>query len=906
MAVKSDKRISAALSFLKTGRRPAMEAEKLTAACDELVRMETERSSASAIRLGRSFVALSRKNKDISLADACRALGWALLVSGKYPEAAEIYLEARELVRKDPAARGRIDRVLTDVYMYLGDFIRARRHAQMSLKTFEKLGMASDLAKTRVNYANLLHRQDCHREAEKLYRDAARFFESQGVDIAVAFCEYNRANTLVQLFDFEQAGDLYRNAEKIFETHGHDLRANGCRYGLAWLHILEGDYHVALEELTRCQKEYEAASQPREVVLCQLDRAEAFLGINLFSDAVDAAREAEKGARKLSIDYESAKAALFAAKALIALGRFKKAGQALERARSGFGNERNRPFLATTEFLTAQIEPDRQVRIKRMVKARRGFQVSQLPLWEAVCDLQYLTERPREKKALERLSRNPAVKAVPHLYARRQTMLGDRAASAGRMASARKHWKQAADRLDTVRAKLPPVDMISAFTSRNSDPYLKLVNANLDKDPLTAAAWSERYHTAGLWSVPDEMLADSPERIRAERSLADLANRVTTLCGRLSGPEGHRGALAAHEVLNRLQKQVRTDLAALNGTGSRSVSRIDSLCSTFRAVSEQQPVIQFHVDGDDLVAFIHSGGESRYHRYADGVRSARDYAGRWRFLMERTVATGGRTRRSDLDDEKDLLGLMGDWLWAPLELRREPKRLVVLPDGHVANFPWQAVVYDGDPLGVRHDLVFAPSIRHHLHARSRNTKSGKIKVFVGTTEGLSRFRRDYSVLLKREREQVEVCHPCKRSDWPNSERARLWHYVGHAQLRSDNPFYSSLLLDDGPLFAADLRLRKNTVGLVTLAACRTGQQAYHPGEESAGLVRSFLEMGARNVIASQWAVHDNSTALWMNTFYNHYLSGRSVCSSTREALLAVRNKYPAAYHWAAFSAYGAG
>jgi CHAT domain-containing protein len=152
-----------------------------------------------------------------------------------------------------------------------------------------------------------------------------------------------------------------------------------------------------------------------------------------------------------------------------------------------------------------------------------------------------------------------------------------------------------------------------------------------------------------------------------------------------------------------------------------------------------------------------------------------------------------------------------------------------------------------------------------------------------------------------------VCHGlATRSTWPTEGEARLWHYSGHAHLRADNPFYSSLSLIDGPFFAADFRLRGVKVGLATLAACRSGQQVAVPGEESTGLVRSLLEMGARNVIAGHWPVSDQSTALWMHSFYEQYFAGRSLALATRVAAETVREKFPSAYHWAAFAVHGAG
>jgi CHAT domain-containing protein len=204
-------------------------------------------------------------------------------------------------------------------------------------------------------------------------------------------------------------------------------------------------------------------------------------------------------------------------------------------------------------------------------------------------------------------------------------------------------------------------------------------------------------------------------------------------------------------------------------------------------------------------------------------------------------------------------------------------------------------------------MSFAPSLRHYLQARRQTVRSSKARVFVGSIGGLAHVQREIATVKSRMQGHATTVHdPCRRADWPNNEGARIWHFVGHAHLRPDNPFYSSLMLADGPLFAADFRLRRNRVKLVTLAACRTGQQTSLPGEESGGLVRSLLEMGARDVIASHWAVSDVSTSVWTDLLYSAYLSGQSASSSARQAALGVREKYPSAFHWSAFSVFGAG
>lgn len=193
-----------------------------------------------------------------------------------------------------------------------------------------------------------------------------------------------------------------------------------------------------------------------------------------------------------------------------------------------------------------------------------------------------------------------------------------------------------------------------------------------------------------------------------------------------------------------------------------------------------------------------------------------------------------------------------------------------------------------------------------MAAEERKVTGSSVEVFRGVGDDLPRVHEELGVLTSRANLAASVHDPAYRHDWPFDSESRIWHYAGHAVMNQENPFYSFLALSDGPLFAADFRLKSCKVGLVTLAACRTGEQVALPGEESSGLVRSLLEMGAKNVIAGNWPVSDESTALWMTTFYNRYMEGDELHRAARFAALTVRERYPSAFHWSAFSVWGAG
>lgn len=893
------------LRFLKTGEVGDIHADELTQACSRYVRRMTQSSIGRAIGLAAKFVNHARYVNRSMQQTAFRAQGWCLLIGGRYHDAATAYLEARKLVAREPAWRGRIDRILVDVYMYLGDYTEARRRARLSLTTFQRARMATEAAKTRVNLANVLHRQDRHVDALREYEKASRFFEKTDDTLTLALCRYNHANTLVQMFDLDAAADLYKRSEQAFAELGYDLYANECRYGLSWLFMLQGDYYHALTGLAECEQAYRSAGQPRGVLLCTVDRAEAYLGLNLLTDAAEAARSAEQQARKLGFRYEGGKAALFLAKASYASGETTIARKAASRAKDKFDAEDNRAFLGVTALTRALAESDRKTDTEELLKARASLTSAQLPLWEAVCDLQLAWKNPEDRGPLARLRRNRAVPAVPHLYAQWQTLLGDKAAKKGRVAQAEKHWLQGAEMLDSVRAKLPPLELRTAFLQGRGDPYLRLIRVYSESDPSRAAAWSERYRTIGVWAPLDNELESSAGRRRAESSLAELAARVTALSAHISGTMGERGtqAPASRRAWMDLISRVRYDIAATEQGGAPA--SIDSLMSDFARVSQRLPVVQFHCDGDDLIAFVQSKGQTFARLYPSGRSRLRQFLGLWHILLGRSMLSRDRTVARDLADEKKLLQQLGDWIWSPLELDRDHKRVLIQPEGRLANLPWSALIVDREYLSDRHTILQSPSLRHFLRARRVRVTSPRVHLFVGSQEGLRHSASEMEPFTSQPESELEIHDPCRRVDWPSNQSARLWHFTGHAELRTDNPFYSSLQTEDGPMFAADFRLKRNRVGLVTLAACRTGQQMYLPGEEATGMVRSLLEMGAKRVIASPWGVADKSTAYWMREFYRCYLSDLPIGEAMQWSMAAVREKHPSAYHWAAFSLYGA-
>ena len=138
------------------------------------------------------------------------------------------------------------------------------------------------------------------------------------------------------------------------------------------------------------------------------------------------------------------------------------------------------------------------------------------------------------------------------------------------------------------------------------------------------------------------------------------------------------------------------------------------------------------------------------------------------------------------------------------------------------------------------------------------------------------------------------------------------HLATHGSLNRNAPTLSALELEpdeenDGRLELheiVDMRLRAR---LVTLSACETalgkGYFSETPaGDEFVGITRAFLSAGSRNVLASLWAVNDESTRILMVRFYRH-LFDTGAAEALARAQREVRHsnaRYRHPYYWAAF------
>src|SRR5438552_3930564 len=138
------------------------------------------------------------------------------------------------------------------------------------------------------------------------------------------------------------------------------------------------------------------------------------------------------------------------------------------------------------------------------------------------------------------------------------------------------------------------------------------------------------------------------------------------------------------------------------------------------------------------------------------------------------------------------------------------------------------------------------------------------------------------------------------------------HLATHGSLNRNAPSLSALELEpdeenDGRLELHEIVGMRLRARLVTLSACETalgkGYFTETPaGDEFVGITRAFLSAGSQNVLASLWAVNDESTRLLMVRFYRHLLDtgGAEALARAQREVRRSNPRYRHPYYWAAF------
>ena len=125
--------------------------------------------------------------------------------------------------------------------------------------------------------------------------------------------------------------------------------------------------------------------------------------------------------------------------------------------------------------------------------------------------------------------------------------------------------------------------------------------------------------------------------------------------------------------------------------------------------------------------------------------------------------------------------------------------------------------------------------------------------------------------------------------------------TGEIALAPNNERKSPIPEEDFILKMSDVQTISLRARLVVLSCCHSGRGEVK-SEGVVGIARAFLCAGARSVFVSLWAIDDEVTLLFMRSFYQHLIDGKSASAALQQAMKSLRESKQcyAIKHWAPF------
>lgn len=248
--------------------------------------------------------------------------------------------------------------------------------------------------------------------------------------------------------------------------------------------------------------------------------------------------------------------------------------------------------------------------------------------------------------------------------------------------------------------------------------------------------------------------------------------------------------------------------------------------------------------------------------------------------------------------------------------------IVYCPDTELSALPFEALPFDGSPLGIARAVEWAPSlaVRGVLATRAPAGAGALVLDSIRAPAAETALPLDPLRFSAIEGERVAAQYGSARRlredgatlsalrEALQREPVDVVHVSGHAFYDPHVPSASLLLLADGLASMQsllDLPLRGASV---VLSNCITATGEAKGGEGVLGVSWGPLAAGARAVFAAHWSVNQQATADLMTQLHHHRAAGAGDAEALRAARerLAAAPQYAHPYYWAGFSVFGPG
>jgi len=711
-------------------------------------------------------------------------------------------------------------------------------------------------------------------EAHQDLSRALPYFRRAGDTVWEARSLIHRAEIFLGIGLPGRAGADFARAEGLFAANGQEFEYAKARHSLGLLALARGDLPEALSYLDEAGNRYDALGEALPDLA--IDRCSALLAAGLVGEA---AQEADTALGRIppggGIAYKKAELLFAAATAALAAGNsanskdragqarrlFRTQGRVLWEARADLiltqaryaAGEHSATLFRYVERVAARLETSRASEAMQAHLLAGRIALSRGSVTEA--------DQHLERAARSRRPGPPLIRSVAWLA---RALQADVRGSARATVAA---CARGLDALEEYQMRLGATELRAYGTAHGAElATLAQRDALRRGDVRRLLFWSERWRATALAarSTPLREDRDLVAELEALRSVTRLLDATELATPRRNALERER---------RRLEVAVQARTRRSPGSRKPGEGEFD-LDALFAELGDSRLIELVHVDG---VLHVITVADRRVRLHTVGSIREREVQMN-RFVLRRLGH--GPTQPGDelvlnhrgTKLESSLLGC------AAAELGDGP--VVVVPPARLRAVPWTLMPSLRDRI-----VTVAPSASTWMRARRRRPPSQR-RVALVVGPGLITKGAEVVPLRSRYPEAVMLGQGSATADRVLTALDGAWlaHIAAHGTFRADNPMFSSILLDDGPLTVHDFERLGCAPYRLVLSSCDSGVAAAVGADELLGLVSSLVPLGAAGIVASIVPVNDLAAVPLMLALHEGLQRGATL----PEALLAAR------------------
>ena len=782
-------------------------------------------------------------------------------------------------------------------------------------------------------------------------QDAYTLFSRLEAVQEASSCEVNIGYALMELNQYEQALPYFENARQMALATGRKKKAAVCSLSIGDVFMKKGAYGPALEHLKRARVEFAVAGVTKQLLDCDLHLGRTLYHLGQYDEALTVLERARALAHAEKMGMWQAICELYSAQVWIAKGKMRQATAASQRARRFF--VQNDQVINTTLcdriMVTAQ-RRDKQHALAQLERSRAVFKRHNRLVDVALCDLirGELQLGWREWQAAQnslQAARHVLQNGFPDQSARILYGLGRVAEGQAQLHRALDFYVQAAQTLAQLRGSLELESLSNSFfgaRQRVIQDGLRYARQQQSPDHALAIIEASKAQTfLRLLNTPAWRLEQADEHLRAlqerERALYyHLVQQRQRLVAQVHAEDaqvirGKRTGSSSHPELRKLQALAQEYETVVHDLrlARRSFAGVPELdpfsLDEFRAAAHKQwndewLALNYYLDRNWLYIVCIDRSRVTLH--------AQPWTWRDQQMLEqcthlhsdmRELVYGGTLRGQAVPHSENRLRYLGNKLLPPgVQNLSESSTLLIVPHGLLHQLAFAALQTNGEFLATRTTVVYSPNLQSFTQLCQDAACSFVDKALVF---GVRDFDGRASELpyTHREVNQIRRLNPSATVLWQDqatSERLMEWnktgqlrdfsilHFATHAMVDLDSPHLSHILFGKEDLTVLDIAQLALNARLITLSACSSNIGKGGSGDEWISLARAFFYAGARAIVASLWAVQDESTTRLVTHFYRNLFKGEPIAHALRNAQLKLHAEGYSPFQWAPFVAIG--